>query len=147
MIGFSTVKNPINYPFALTLYSSFLTRMRITLGALDPLSRAYRPSRAVHQSVSPRVEVSCKNTRGQCYIDTYLKPKSSNMTVPAYAMQLYYYNNDRLPQSSTGSSLPPEGLRPFRLNSRFAGHKFRTAKKSLSPSCGSTFNRQGTTLP
>ena len=39
--------NPINDPFALTLYSPFLTEMRIALGALDILSRAYLGRRKV----------------------------------------------------------------------------------------------------
>jgi len=41
MIGFITLLNPINNPFVLALYSPFLTEMRIALGALDLLSRAY----------------------------------------------------------------------------------------------------------
>ena len=132
----------------LTLYSPFLTEMRITLGTLDFLSRVYRPSQAVHQSVSPpRGGVSRTVAEGQCYIVAYSRPKSLDMTATAYTMQPQTYNNNRLPQRSTGSSLPPEGLWPIHHNSSFAEFHLGTARKSLSPSSRSTFNRQGTTLP
>ena len=139
--------NPINDPFVLTLYSPFLTEMRITLGTLDTLSRVYRPSQAVYQSVFPKVGVSRMFAKGQCYIVVYLDPERPNVATTTYAMQSHPYNNDRLPQRSTGSSLPPEGLWPIHHNSSFAELQSGTVRKSLSPSCRSTFNRQGTTLP
>lgn len=141
------MRNPVSPAFALTLYFRFLTGMSRTLGALDFLSRAYRPSRAAHQSVFPENEVSHAVTRWQCYIVAYRWTEIQRLTAPAYAMKPRPHSNDRLPQSSTGSSLPSEGLWPIHHNSRFAGFHLGTVEESLSHSCGSTINRQGITLP
>ena len=119
------MRNPVSPAFALTLYFRFLTGMSRTLGALDFLSRAYirrdkqlldfngmfisacsrRPSRAAHQSVFPENEVSHTVTRWQCYIVAYRWTEIQRLTAPAYAMRPRPNSNDRLPQSSTGSSL------------------------------------------
>jgi hypothetical protein len=72
----------------LTLYSPFLTEMRIALGTLDILSRVYRPSQAVHQSVSLTMEVSHMFTKGQCYIVVYLLTEINSIATTAYAMQM-----------------------------------------------------------
>ena len=51
--GFFIFQNPIRLPFALTLFSGFLTRMRKPLGTLDSVSRVYRPSQTAHLTMSP----------------------------------------------------------------------------------------------
>ena len=145
--GSLALRDPVKPAFALTLYVRFLTGLSRPLSTLDLLSRVYRPSRAAHQSVSPESRVSHTFTRWQCYIVEYSTPENVEMTSPAYTMKPQTYSNDRLPQSSTGSSLPPEGPWPFRHESRFAEHQPETARKTLSHSCGSSFKRQGTTLP
>jgi len=67
----------------------------------------------------PRVEVSHKFLRWECYIVDYSKPESFDMASPPYSMRPKTYSNDRLPQSSTGSSLPSEGLWPFDVRNFF----------------------------
>ena len=54
--GSLALRDPIKPAFAFTLYIRFLTGLSRPLSTLDLLSRVYRPSRAAHQSVSPRVE-------------------------------------------------------------------------------------------
>jgi hypothetical protein len=61
--GSLVVQDPISLPFALTLFSGFLTRMRKTLGTLDSLSRVYRPSQTAHLTVSPSLAGSSKELR------------------------------------------------------------------------------------
>ena len=95
----------------------------------------------------PPERVSCILSKMQCYIGAYLNPRRLSLTAPAYTMYLKQYNSDRLPQSSTGSSLPTKGLWPIHHKSRFAGFKFGTLGKSLSHSCRSSIKRQGITLP
>ena len=74
-------------------------------------------------------------------------PASRASTAPAYAMHLREHGNGRLPQSSTGSSLPSGGPRPMHREGSFAGRLPGTAGRSLSPSCRPAINRQGITLP
>ena len=43
---------PVRHAFALALYTGFLTRLSIPLGAIDTFSTACHPSQTVHQQVS-----------------------------------------------------------------------------------------------
>jgi len=70
---------------------------------------------------SPWSRVSHTIKEGQCYIGVYLFPARNSITTPAYTMQPQSYNNDRLQQSSTVSSLPIKALWLVHHNSSFAG--------------------------
>ena len=141
------MRGPVRPAFALALYGGFLTPLSRPLGALDPLSRAYRPSQAAHQPLSPRVEVSRAAKEGRCYMGGSTRAGARASQPPAYAMHPWLLGNGRLPQSSTGSSLPAGGPRPMRRDGGFAGRVPGTAGRSLSHSCRPAFNRQGITLP
>ena len=52
-LGSLVVKDPIRPPFALTLFSRFLTLMRRSLGTSDRFSEVYRPSQTAHLMLSP----------------------------------------------------------------------------------------------
>jgi len=67
VFGVVYVLNPIRQAFALTLYSGFLNRMSLPLGAIDIFSTACHPSQTVHQSVSLQ-EVSDIIFDKWCYI-------------------------------------------------------------------------------
>ena len=79
-LGRLVVKRPIRPPFALTLFSRFLTLMRRSLGTSDLLSEVYRPSQTAHLMLSPfsrrtllaqrqtNREISNMRAKGWCYI-------------------------------------------------------------------------------
>ncbi len=140
------MRSPVRPAFALALYGRFLTPLSRPLGAPDAFSGAYRPSQAAHQPLFPGW-VSRVSEDGQCYMGASTAPREAASKAPAYTMHPRRHGNGRLPQSSTGSTLPSGGPRPMHREGRFAGYLPGTAGKSLSHSCRPAFNRQGITLP
>jgi len=79
--GCLVVKHPVRLPYALTLFSRFLTLMRKPLGTSDNLSEVYRPSQTARQMLSPR-KVSDMKTSGWCYIVAFPRPHDLGATLP-----------------------------------------------------------------
>lgn len=95
VLGNLIVKFPIRLPFALTLYSRFLTGMRKPLGTLDNLSRVYRPSQTAHLLLSP---MRGKQHRGDRVVLHRCLPQDlrPECDAPTYAIRSPLCHNNKM---------------------------------------------------
>jgi hypothetical protein len=79
------VRIPVRQAFALALYTGFLTRLSLPLGAIDIFSTACHPSQTVHQQRSS-FRLSGEKFKKWCYIVVYTKSGDFALTTPIYAI-------------------------------------------------------------